>query len=111
MARFPYRFAWAVWLLVAWAGAGAAQEGISFIPSAVPSVAKNRVLLDAADLRILLPLGYRPSPAVEGGSLSGHPGVIESRGYRRTVAGIERRLELALVTAVGGGYEFALAGS
>lgn len=110
MTRYRAHLPLALWLLLAGVATGTAQEGIAFIPSAVPSAAKNRALLDAADLRILLPLGYRPAPPADEGRLNGRPGVVESRGYRRLVAGVERRLELALVAAVGGGYEFALTG-
>ena len=94
------RFVLSISLLLA-LGASA-EPGIVFVESTLPSLSRARQVLNAADLRVLLPLGYSASD--EQGQLAGHLTLVENRVYIRD----EAVLELAIATAVGGGYEFAL---
>ncbi len=59
------------WLLglCCWIAAGYAQEPMGVVASPFRSLCKTRALLDAADLRVLLPLGYAVRP--EAGALAG----------------------------------------
>lgn len=94
------RFVLSISLLIA-LGASA-ESGIVFVESTLPSLSRARQILNAADLRVLLPLGYSASD--KQGQLAGHLTLVENRIYTRDDA----VLELAIATAVGGGYEFAL---
>ena len=89
-----------------------AQDKVLFADSPHQSLGRTRQALDAADLRILLPLGY--VHVSERGALDGRKGVVENRFYRRSVGGAmsteQYVVELAIVNGVSGGYEFALKG-
>ena len=89
-------------LLLATAG-GAAE--VHFIESPFGSLGKTRQLLDAADLRIMLPLGYARWGGQ--GELDGRAGVVENRVYIKEDYGIE----IAIAAGVGGGYDFVLTGN
>jgi general secretion pathway protein D len=87
-----------------------AQQEVKFVPSPSTSLSKTRQLLDAADLRIMLPLGYSQE---QGGNavFAGRAGVVEQRDYLRARSSGQRDwISLAIVAGVGGGYDFALAG-
>ena len=89
------------------AAEGWSQE-VYFVPSPSGSLAKTRQLLDAADLRVLLSLGYaRAGNRGEQGELNGRAGVVESFLYAKG----EHVVEMAIAAGVGGGYEFVLTGS
>ncbi len=98
--------------LVLWATAAWAQDEVLFADSPHRSIVRTRQVLDAADLRVLLPLGYVHTS--EPGALDGRKGVVENRLYRRSVSGIggteQYVVELAIINGVSGGYEFALKG-
>ena len=89
-----------------------AQDEVLFADSPHRSVSRTRQALDAADLRVLLPLGYVHT--TERGALDGRMGVVENRLYQRSVDGVmgteQYVVELAIVNGVSGGYEFALKG-
>ncbi|MCC7262433.1 MAG: type II secretion system protein GspD [Candidatus Latescibacteria bacterium] len=82
-----------------------AQESVGTVVSPSRSLTKTRALLDAADLRVLLPLGYAVQPEAPG-LLAGRPGVLEARVYTRQ----QGVLELAIATGAAGGYDFILYG-
>jgi len=79
-----------------------AEPEVVFVESTLNSLSKARQVLDAADLHVLLPLGYAKSK--EEGQLTGRLTLVENRTYIRG----EAVLELAIASAVGGGFEFAL---
>ncbi|MGY8827540.1 MAG: type II secretion system protein GspD [Candidatus Latescibacterota bacterium] len=79
-----------------------AEPEVIFVESTLTSLSKARQILDAADLRVLLPLEYARSG--EDGELAERLTLVENRTYTRD----EAVLELAIATAVGGGFEFAL---
>ena len=79
-------------------------QQVHFVESPVGSLTKTRQLLDAADLRILLPLGYRM--VGDYGELGSRAGVVENRVYSNG----EDAVEIGIVSGVGGGYEFAITG-
>lgn len=89
-----------------------AQDEVLFADSPHRSVSRTRQALDAADLRVLLPLGYVHTS--ERGALDGRMGVVENRLYQRSVDGVmgieQYVVELAIINGVSGGYEFALKG-
>ena len=85
-----------------------AQQEVKFTPSPSGSLNKTRQLLNAADLRIMLPLGYQQGEGA--GSFAGRPGVVEHRAYFRDGPGGRDWIYLAIVAGVGGGYDFALTG-
>ena len=89
-----------------------AQDEVLFADSPHRSVSRTRQVLDAADMRVLLPLGYVYTS--ERGALDGRKGVIENRLYQRSVAGVmgteQYVVELAIIDGVSGGYEFAIKG-
>lgn len=95
------------WLLglCCWIAAVDAQEPMGVVASPFRSLSKTRALLDAADLRVLLPLGYAAQPETQG-RLAGRPGVQEVRVYARP-QGI---LEIAIAAGAAGGYDFILYG-
>jgi general secretion pathway protein D len=101
---------WSVCLALAAACSAAADE-VVFVPSPSGSLSKTRALLDAADLRVMLPMGYVLRPDLEAsGTLASRRGVVESRIYIHGTGAEEGRLEVAIVPGLGGGYEFALRG-
>jgi len=101
---------WSVCLALAVTCAAVADE-VVFVPSPSGSLSKTRALLDAADLRVMLPMGYVQLPDLAGeGSLASRRGVVENRVYLRRVGGEARRMEIAIIPGLGGGYEFALYG-
>ena len=77
-------------------------EEVHFIESPFGSLAKTRQVLAAADVRVMLPLGYKKRAGE--GVFDQRAGVMEKRNYRRGRLSIE----IAIIKAVGGGYEFAL---
>jgi len=88
-----------------------AREEVKFIASPSRSLVKTRALLAAADLRVMLPLGYALHSGLESsGALAARQGVVESRLYVRRVGGVERWVEVAIVSGAAGGYEFAVYG-
>ena len=89
-------------LLLATAG-GAAE--VHFVESPSGSLGKTRQLLDAVDLRIMLPLGYAHWGGQ--GELDGRAGVVENRVYLKGDNGIE----IAIAAGVGGGYDFVIIGN
>lgn len=97
-----------VLFLFFFATALSAQEDAFFIESPYGSLGRTRQLLDAADLRVLLPLGYTYSS--ENGELDGRMGVVENRVYRRTIDDEEHSVEIAVAGGIGGGYDFVLSG-
>ncbi len=82
--------------------AQAAKAEVVFVDSPFASLSKTRQILDAADLRVLLPLSYVLSEKT--GQLDGRLTLIENRVYSKAGA----QVELAIASAVGGGYEFVL---
>ncbi len=90
-------------VLLAIPAAGWSQE-VHFVESPTGSLAKTRQLLDAADLRVLLPMGYRL--AGDYGELGDRAGVVENRVYSNG----ERVVEIGIASGVGGGYDFILVG-
>jgi len=98
--------------LVLFATGTRAQDNVLFADSPHRSLSRTRQALDAADLRVLLPLGY--VHVSERGALDGRKGVVENRLYRRSASGIggteQYVVELAIINGVSGGYEFALKG-
>ena len=106
MIKWCYAVLWSFVLGLAFVSAEAAEH-VEFVESPFRSLSKTRQLLDAADLRILLPLGYAQQPGL-GGRMSDRPGVVEHRSYAGEEGLIE--VEIAIVAGVAGGYEFALYG-
>ncbi len=98
--------------LIVFSAAAFAQEAVFFAVSPHASLGRTRQLLDAADLRVLMPLGY--AYTAERGALDGRMGVVENRVYVRTEraeAGSQQyAIELAISRSAGGHYEFALRG-
>ena len=98
--------------LVLFATSAWAQDEVLFADSPHRSVSRTRQVLDAADLRVLLPLGYVHTS--ERGALDGRMGVVENRLYQRSIASVidteQYVVELAIVNGVSGGYEFAIKG-
>ena len=68
-------------LVVVFSAATFAQETVFFAESPHASLGRTRQLLDAADLRVLMPLGY--TYTAERGALDGRMGVVENRVYVR----------------------------
>jgi len=95
-------------LCVGFAGMAHGDEMAPLIASPFSSLAKTRQLLDAADLRIMLPLGFSLRRGATGGALTSRIGVVESRVYAHLAGG--RSVEVAIVEAPVAGYEFALYG-
>ncbi|MBT4501222.1 MAG: hypothetical protein HOC74_26060, partial [Gemmatimonadetes bacterium] len=94
---------WSVCLALAAACSAAADE-VVFVPSPSGSLSKTRALLDAADLRVMLPMGYVLRPDLEAsGTLASRRGVVESRIYIHGTGAEEGRLEVAIVPGLGGG--------
>ena len=93
------------------AASASAREEIKFIESPHRSLTKTRNLFAAADLRIMLPLGYQLRPALAKiGALATRQGVVENRVYTRQADGGEIQIEIAVISGLTGGYEFALYG-
>ena len=90
-------------VLLAIPALGWSQE-VHFVESPTGSLTKARQLLDAADLRVLLPLGYRI--AGDYGEVGDRAGVVENRVYSNG----KRVVEIGIASGVGGGYEFMLVG-
>lgn len=89
--------------LLALAAGAPAQENAFFYPSPHASLARTRQVLDAADVRVMLPLGLTAQTEAPSG-LRGRRGVVESRVY-----GAESGLvELAILQGAGGGYDYAV---
>ncbi len=87
-----------------------AQQEVKFVPSPANSLSKTRQFLDAADLRIMLPLDYVRKQG-ENAGFAGRVGVVEQRAYLKVRPSGQRDwIYLAIVSGVGGGYDFALAG-
>ena len=80
-------------------------EQVYFIESPFGSLAKTRQMLAAADVRVMLPLGYKQRGSE--GVFDERAGVLENRTYRKGRFAIE----MAIIKAGGGGYEFALTSS
>jgi hypothetical protein len=95
------------WLLgvCCWTTAAQAQESVGTVASPFRSLSKTRALLDAADLRVLLPLGYAAQPEAQG-ALVGRPGVLELRLYARQ----QGVIEIAIAARAAGGYDFVIYG-
>ncbi len=95
------------WLLglFCWLTAVQAQELVQTVASPFRSLTKTRALLDAADLRVLLPLGYALQ-AEAPSQLAGRSGVLEARVYARQ----QGLLEVAIAAGPAGGYDFILYG-
>jgi Flp pilus assembly secretin CpaC len=91
--------------LCCWTASLQAQEPLGTVASPFRSLSKTRFLLDAADLRVLLPLGYAARPEAQG-YLGGRPGVLEARVYARQ----QGLLEVAIAAGPAGGYDFVLYG-
>ena len=89
-----------------------AADEVLFVKSPHASLSKTRQLLDAVDLRIMLPRGY----VVGGGgadeaTLGRRSGAVEVRSYsKQTEEGIDPRdrVEVAIVPGLQQGYQFAL---
>ena len=98
--------------LVLFATSAWAQDEVLFADSPHRSVSRTRQVLDAADLRVLLPLGYVHTS--ERGALDGRMGVVENRLYQKSIASVmgteQYVVELAIINGVSGGYEFAIKG-
>ena len=93
------------------AASASAREEIKFIESPHRSLTKTRNLFAAADLRIMLPLGYQLRPALAKiGAPATRQGVVENRVYTRQADGGEIQIEIAVISGLTGGYEFALYG-
>ena len=87
-----------------------AADDVLFVKSPHTSLTKTRQLLDAADLRLMLPRGYAVGIAAET-TLGRRSRVVEVRSYNKhSDSGIIRgdRFEIAIVPALQEGYEFAL---
>lgn len=95
------------WLLglCCWIAPARAQEPVEVVASPFRSLSKTRALLDAADLRVLLPLGYAARPEISS-YLAGRPGVQEVRLYARQ----QGVLEIAIAAGTAGGYDFVFYG-
>jgi general secretion pathway protein D len=103
---YGYRclFCLSVLLLVGLAP-GYGQEHAFFYPSPHTSLVRSRQLLDAADVRVMLPLGLRVHSDPGASGLGSRRGVVESRVY---IGAEGRTVELALLQGVAGGYDFAV---
>jgi Flp pilus assembly secretin CpaC len=87
-----------------------AADDVLFVKSPHTSLSKTRKLLDAADLRLMLPRGYVIETETET-TLGKRGSVVEVRSYnKQTQRGVARRdrLEIAIVPGLQQGYEFAL---
>ena len=91
-----------------------AADDVLFVKSPHTSLSKTRQLLDAADLRLMLPRGYVAGSADQT-TLGRRSSVVEVRSYhKQTERGSSRRdrsenrLEIAIVQGLQQGYEFAL---
>ena len=104
MAKWCCVVLWPFFLGLAFVSVEAAER-VEFVESPFRSLSKTRQLLDAADLRILLPLGYAQQPGLRG-RMSDRPGVVEHRSYVGEEGVVA--VEIAIVAGVAGGYEFAL---
>ena len=87
-----------------------AADDVLFVTSPHTSLSKARQLLDAADLRLMLPRGYVVTTEGES-TLGSRRSVLEVRSYTkhtdRGVSGRDR-IEIAIVPGLKQGYEFAL---
>ena len=83
-----------------------AEAQLATILSPHRSLSRTRQLLDAADVRVLMPLGYQRVTDAADAALARRAGVAESRVYLK--GGSPARLELAILEGVTGGYELAL---
>jgi len=84
-----------------------AQSDVIFIDSPYSSVSKSRKILDAADLKVFLPMKYVASDAK--GMIADRANVVESRLYKRGRS--SSSIEIALIKSSIGGFEFAVAGN
>ena len=95
-----------------------AQEEVRYISSPFRSLERTRELLDVADLKVMLPLGYElqytlsdPSSSIQEEGLSGRlknrKGLKEVRRYYKRIETSDDTLfvELAIVAKLQGGYE------
>ena len=104
----------ALWLLsacvLAAPSASRGKEDVTFIASPHRSLAATRKLLDSADLRVLLPLGYQQQVGEVGAVLASRKGVLESRVYTREARrqGGVTQIEIAIVESAVSGYELAV---
>ncbi|HIC70035.1 MAG TPA: hypothetical protein EYO90_10995, partial [Candidatus Latescibacteria bacterium] len=83
---------------------------MTFIASPHRSLAATRKLLDNADLRVMLPLGYQQQVGQVGAVLASRKGVLESRVYTREArqqSGVTQ-IEIAIVESAVSGYELAV---
>jgi general secretion pathway protein D len=84
------------------------QQGeVTFVPSPSNSLSGTLRFVEAVELRVLIALGYERRSDLSG-KLSGQDGVQESRVYARSGVGPERRVGIAIVRGVRGGYELAV---
>ena len=90
-------------LLLVFASASWPRD-VEFVESPSGSLGKTRQLLDAVDVRIMLPLGY--DRWYDEGVLDTRDGIVESRVWRQG----EIEIEIAITEGIGDGYEFLLTG-
>nr|ADI22835.1 type II secretory pathway, component PulD [uncultured nuHF2 cluster bacterium HF0500_31B05] len=81
---------------------------VDFVASPLSSRSKNIRMFQAADTRVMLPLGYDRDPSAVA-SMELRPGTIEARVYTKpNPDGGVSSVELALVQGLTAGYEFAV---
>ena len=87
-----------------------AGEKVWFVSSPYRSLERTRKLLDAADLRVLLALGYEHQEGQIGSQLASRKGVLESRVYTRmdSPEGGAPQLEIAIVESPVSGFDLAV---
>lgn len=94
-------------LLLALSNGASAQGNVIFIDSPYFSVSKSRKILDAADLKVFMPMKYEPTDRK--GTISLRADVIESRLYKKNRG--SNTIEIALLKNIAGGFEFAITGT
>ncbi len=87
------------------------KSRVVFVASPHSSLTKTRKLLDAIDVRIMLPLGYDRAPDRNRSKLGDRGGVVDSRVFVHQggeFAADSDWMEIAIIEGVEGGYDFAL---
>ena len=89
-------------------GAASAQQNVQFEPSPVSSLSGTMQFLESVELRVLSVMGYVAREDLEASTfVGGRSGVETVRVYVRSDRGRERRVEIAIVKGLAGGYDLA----
>ncbi|MBT3606122.1 MAG: type II and III secretion system protein [Candidatus Latescibacteria bacterium] len=93
-----------------YSGSSSSSGAIEFFESPAKSLSATKQFLDAVALRVLAGMGYQARPELQGGSVLGQRGVLETRMYVVPVKGRnpEKLIGLAIVRGLAGGFDVAL---